>query len=167
MAEFQGLHFEAEAGRPVQEGEEEGGEHDRGFKFGAVAVTVEVLEGGGDGGEDSAFPGSDVFFEDPGDDVDGMEIEVATDLPVLGMLVGGLFFEWRFTLRPLFMRTIGLHRVPADRMTFFAFTITSRTVRPDSGPSTPPWLFLDVQVPFTPIAFLPLEDSSNKTFSTL
>jgi hypothetical protein len=47
-----------------------------------VAVAVEVLEGGADGGEDAAFPGADVGRVDGADDVDGVEVEVAADVAV-------------------------------------------------------------------------------------
>ncbi len=52
-------------------------------------------------------------------------------------------------------------------MTFLALTITFRTFRPERGPSTPPFLFLDVQTPSTPTAFFFPLDSSNMTRSTL
>jgi hypothetical protein len=44
----------------------------------------------------------------------------------------------RLTVSPLFNRMIGLHNVPHDTTTFFALTMTSRTVLSVMGPSTPP-----------------------------
>ena len=51
------------------------------------------MSGGSEGGEHT-FPWSDVFFEDHGDRVDWMEVEVLSDLGILeGLDV--LFLNWR------------------------------------------------------------------------
>lgn len=49
--------FVVETGGPGEERQRPGGEHSCCFKFWAVGVAVEVLEGVDGGGEDGAFPG--------------------------------------------------------------------------------------------------------------
>jgi len=71
---------------PVEHGEREGGEHADCLELDAVAVAVEVLEGGADGGEDSAFPWADVLGEDTRHNVDWVHVEVPADVFVLKTL---------------------------------------------------------------------------------
>lgn len=71
------------AGGPVDHGEGERGQHAGCLELDAVAVAVEVLEGGADGREDAAFPGADFFFEESRDDVYGVQVKMAANLVVL------------------------------------------------------------------------------------
>lgn len=55
VAEFQCLHFEIETRAPVYKCEEPGWEHACRFEFGTVAMAIQILEGGTDCCQDSAF----------------------------------------------------------------------------------------------------------------
>jgi hypothetical protein len=96
-----------------------------------------------------------------------MHVEIPANLFVLERLAQLIrWMEERHTLRPLFANRTGDHREPADMMTLFALTSTSLLTFNSTGPSTPPFLFLDVHKPLIPTAvFFPFF-SSNNTFAT-
>lgn len=80
---FGGEFFPSQAAFPAEEGEEDTGDHGCGFEFGTVAFAIHVLEFAADGGEDGAFPGSDVFVPDGGEERDWMEVKMPADVFVL------------------------------------------------------------------------------------
>lgn len=63
------------------------GEEGKPYKFDAVTFPVEVFEGSTDGGQNRTFPWTNIFLENSCHEIDGVKVEIATDLPVLGKML--------------------------------------------------------------------------------